>query len=95
MFDIEGLLQSWAVDEIAQFTDFLFHDNFMEKVGTLVNNVPSYFLKPNRTYITGEEIFMPLFETVPIVPCSKKQTLRNRHHDIDKRRFYPKRMKRS
>ena len=92
---VEGLLFSWALDEIAQFTDFLTNEKFMHKQGTLVNDVPSYRLIPNHANINGDEIFMSLHEVVPIVRSDKKQTTRTRHHDIRKRRFFPKGMTRS
>ena len=88
--DIEGLLKSWPVDEIAQFTDFLLNGNFMQKKAILVDDVPSYCLIPKPASISDEEIFISVYEVVPIPSSLKKRTFRSRHHDISKRRFYPK-----
>ena len=62
------------------------------KQGKIYEDVPSYFLKPIITSLEPDvEITMPVYEVIPITfALNKKQTRRERHHEISKRRFFPK-----
>ena len=92
LLGIGGLLKSWPLDEIAQFTDFLLNEGFMLKQGQMVKDIPSYFLKPVIVSLELDVVItMPIHEVVPIAfAYNKRPTCRNRQHHISKHRFYPK-----
>lgn len=86
---VEGLLRKWPTDEIAQFTDFLLNERFIVKKGFLLNDVPSHFLTIGL--LPKGKVLFPVHE-VPVIPSfiEKKSVKRLRHHEIQKRRFFPK-----
>ena len=96
---VESLLVNWPHDEIAQFTDFLINEKFIEKQAVLINEVPFHHLIPSHNAENifpqvAKDIFFPVYEVSPNVPVTDKKTTRKpRHHDLPERRFFPKKLR--
>ena len=94
-------MKSLPLEEIAQFTDFLFHEMLIEKKGYFFNGLPSFSLiitpKANNMLLSDErlEVLFPYYEKPRIDIFSKSPWRPHclRFHALDKRRFLPKNKK--
>ena len=99
---IEGLLKSWHELEIAQFTDYLLFNKLIEKHCYLSNETPIHFLKLTYDGVQFlsqvQELHCPVFRVKEIEVFKRTHDWRcnrNRIHNIQKKRFFPKKHKKN
>ena len=92
---VEGLLISWPVDEIAQFTDYLLTNGMLQNKGWYAEGVPVNCLElaTHGTHLISQpetRLLLPVYVMSNPGAISPFKSHCSRFHDIQKRRFLPK-----